>query len=247
VTIDLNCDLGEGTGSDDELMPLVTSANIACGAYAGDEATMRATVRLARRHRVAIGAHPGFADRANFGRREQTLNPADARDLVRDQVAALRRIAIEEGAAIGHVKLHGAFYNQTARDADLALAVHEAVIEAGVPALMVPASSVQERISRARGCLRAVAEVFADRAYQPDGSLASRAIPGAVITDEAAAVAQVARLVREGKVRAITGADISLRGETVCLHGDGIRAVAFARRLREALAEMGVEVKAFSS
>ena len=247
MTIDLNCDLGEGVGSDDELMPLVTSANIACGAHAGDETTMRATVRLARRHRVAIGAHPGFADRVNFGRREQVLTPEEARDLVRYQVSALQRIAIEEGTAIGHVKLHGAFYNPVARDADLALAVHEAVCEAGVPALMVPASSVQERISRARVGLRVVAEVFADRGYQPDGSLASRAIPGAVIADEAAAVAQVARLVREGKVRAITGADISLRGETVCLHGDGIRAVAFARRLREALAEMAVEVKAFSS
>jgi UPF0271 protein len=247
VTIDLNCDLGEGVGSDDELMPLVTSANIACGAHAGDEVTMRATVRLALLHRVAIGAHPGFADRVNFGRREQSLNRAEARELVLGQVAKLQRIAAGEGAVVTYVKLHGAFYNQTARDADLALAVHEAVIEAGVPALMVPASSVQERISRAQGGLRAVAEVFADRAYQPDGSLASRAIPGAVIADEAAAVAQVARLVREGKVRAITGADISLRGETVCLHGDGIRAVAFARRLREALAEMGVEVKAFSS
>lgn len=247
MTIDLNCDLGEGAGSEDELMPLVSSANIACGAHAGDEATMRATVRLARRHRVAIGAHPGFADRVNFGRLEQPVTPLDARNLVRDQVAALRRIAVEEGAVVGHVKLHGAFYNQVARDADLALAVHEAVHEAGVPALMVPASSVQERISRARGGLRVVAEVFADRAYQPDGSLASRAIPGAVIADEAAAVAQVARLVRERKVRAITGVDISLRGETVCLHGDGIRAVAFARRLREALAEMGVEVKAFAS
>ena len=247
MTIDLNCDLGEGAGSDDELMALVTSANIACGAHAGDGATMRATVRLARRHRVAIGAHPGFADRVNFGRLERVLTAAEARDLVRYQVSALQRIAVEEGAAIGHVKLHGAFYNQTARDADLALAVHEAVCEAGVPALMVPASSVQERISRARGGLRVVAEVFADRAYRPDGSLAPRTLPGAVIADEAVAVAQVIRLVREGKVRAITGADISLGGETVCLHGDGIRAVAFARRLREALAAIGVEVMAFAS
>ncbi|MFM9080194.1 MAG: 5-oxoprolinase subunit PxpA [Opitutaceae bacterium] len=247
MTIDLNCDLGEGAGRDAELMPLVTSANIACGAHAGDETTMRATVRLARRHGVAIGAHPGFADRANFGRLEQALSPVEARELVLGQVAAIRCSAAGEGAVVTHVKLHGAFYNQTARDAGLAAAVHEAVIETGVPALMVPAASVQERISLERGGLRVVAEVFADRAYRADGSLAPRTLPGAVIDDEAVAVAQVGRLVRDGRVRAITGEEIILRGETVCLHGDGVRAVAFAGRLREALAARGVEVRAFAS
>ena len=246
MTIDLNCDLGEGAGRDVELMPLVTSANIACGAHAGDEPSMRAAVRLARRHGVAIGAHPGFADRSGFGRREQALTPAEARELVLTQVSVLRRIAAEEGCAFGHVKLHGAFYNQAARDPVLAEAVHAAVLEAGVPALLVPASSVQERISRERGGLAVVAEVFADRAYLADGSLAPRALPGAVIGDEATAVRQVARLVREGRVRAITGEDVLLRGGTVCLHGDGVRAVEFARRLREALTAMSVEVKAFS-
>ena len=157
MTIDLNCDLGEGAGRDAELMPLVTSANIACGAHAGDKATMRATVRLALLHGVAIGAHPGFADRANFGRSEQALDPAEARELVLGQVAELQRIAAREGAVVSHVKLHGAFYNQTAGDVDLATAVHDAVIEAGVPALMVPAASVQERVSRERGGLRVVA------------------------------------------------------------------------------------------
>ncbi len=245
MTIDLNCDLGEGAGRDAELMPWVTTVNIACGAHAGDEATMRATLRLADRHGVAAGAHPGFADRADFGRREWPVHAGEVAALVRGQVAELRRIAAEEGVAVGHVKLHGALYNQVARDPGLAVAVHDAVRETGVQALVVPAASVQEEVSRARGGLRVVAEVFADRAYRADGSLAPRSRPGAVIADEAAVVAQVLRLAREGRVRAITGEDVLLRGETVCLHGDGPRADGFARLLREALAAAHVEVRAF--
>ena len=245
MMIDLNCDLGEGAGRDAELMPWVTTANIACGAHAGDEATMRATLRLARRHGVAAGAHPGFADPAEFGRRELPVTSREAAELVRAQVGALRRLAAEEGIGIGHVKLHGALYNQVARDPELAGAVHDVVREAGVPALVVPAASVQEEVSRARGGLRVVPEVFADRAYRADGSLAPRALPGAVIADESIAVAQVLRLALEGRVRAITGEDIVLRGETVCVHGDGSRAEIFARLLREALAAAGVEVRAF--
>ena len=170
----------------------------------------------------------------------------EVRALVSGQVAALRRIADEECVKIGHVKLHGALYNQAARDTALAGAVHEAVRAAGVPALLVPAGSVQERVSRGLAEVRVVAEVFADRAYRADGSLAPRTSPGALITDEESAVAQVLRLVREGKVRALSGEDVVLRGETVCLHGDGPRAVVFARRLREALREAGVEVEAFA-
>ena len=246
MTIDLNCDLGEGAGRDAELMALVTTANVACGAHAGDDDTMRATVRLAREHGVAVGAHPGFPDRADFGRRERPVSADEVRALVSGQVAALRRIAGEECVKIGHVKLHGALYNQAARDTALAGAVHEAVRAAGVPALLVPAGSVQERVSRGLAEVRVVAEVFADRAYRADGSLAPRTSPGALITDEESAVAQVLRLVREGKVRALSGEDVVLRGETVCLHGDGPRAVVFARRLREALREAGVEVEAFA-
>ena len=245
MMMDLNCDLGEGAGRDAELMPWVTTVNIACGGHAGDEATMRTTLQLARRHGVAAGAHPGFADPANFGRRERPVSAAEAAELVRDQVAVLRRIAADEGVEIGHVKLHGALYNQVARDPGLAVAVHDAVRETGVPALVVPAASVQEGVSRARGGLRVVAEVFADRAYRADGTLAPRGLPGAVIADEATAVAQVLRLAREGRVRASTGEDVVLRGETVCLHGDGPRADVFARLLREGLAAAGVEVRTF--
>ena len=247
MTIDLNCDLGEGAGHDAELMALVTTANIAGGGHAGDEETMRASVRLAREHGVSVGAHPGFADRANFGRREQPVTAEQVRALVASQVESLRRIAADEGVVLGHVKLHGALYNQVGRDAALAVAAHEAVVSSGVRALLVPAGSVQEAVSRRLGGLRVVAEVFADRAYLADGSLAPRTIPGAVLADEAAAAAQVIRFVREGRVRALTGQDIPLQGETVCLHGDGPRAVAFARRLRAVLREAGVAVRAFAS
>ncbi|MBA3849852.1 MAG: LamB/YcsF family protein [Opitutus sp.] len=242
--IDLNCDLGEGAGHDAELMPLITSANIACGAHAGDEATMRATVGLALRHGVAIGAHPGFADRGNFGRRELPLSPRESGNLVLEQTRRLQALAQEAGARVTHVKPHGALYNLSARDAAVARAIAAAVHECD-PRLMLfgLAGSWSLTAARERG-LRAAGEVFADRAYEPDGSLTPRSRADALIADEAACVAQVLRLVCEGRVRSVSGADVAIAADTVCLHGDGAHAVAFARRLRTALADAGVEVKA---
>lgn len=236
-TIDLNCDLGEGGGRDAELMPLITSANIACGAHAGDEATMRATVALAQRQGVAIGAHPGFADRENFGRRELALAPEEIRALVTRQVEALRALA-----PLRHVKAHGALYNLAARDAAVAAAIAEAVAACD-PRLRLFAlsGSVQARVGEARG-LRVAHEVFADRTYQRDGSLTPRSRPDALIHDEAAAVAQVLRMMREGVVRATDGTEVPIRADTICVHGDGPRAVEFARRLRRELRAAGVEI-----
>ena len=239
-SIDLNCDLGEGAGHDAELMPLITSANIACGAHAGDEATMRTTVDLAQRHGVAIGAHPGFADRENFGRVEQPLTGAEAVKLVLEQIGRLQSVA---GEALRHVKLHGALYNQVARDVVLAAAVADGLAQqAKGLTVFALAGSVFERCARERG-LRVASEVFGDRTYQADGSLTPRNQPGALITDESAAVTQVLRMVREGKVRATDGTDIAIQADTVCLHGDGPQAVVFARRLRRALSEAGIEVR----
>jgi UPF0271 protein len=246
TAIDFNCDLGEGAGHDEALMPLITSASIACGGHAGDETTMRATVRLARRHRVAIGAHPGFADREHFGRREQVLSPREVVALVRSQVETLRRIAQEEGALVTHVKPHGALYNLAARDATIADAIAEAV--AGVDAnlrLYGLAGSVSLQAGRARG-LRVAAEVFADRTYQADGSLTPRGRPDALLKNEADAVAQVVRMVREGRVRATDGTDVVVAADTLCLHGDGVEAVAFARGLRTAMSREGVCVEALT-
>lgn len=244
AVIDLNCDLGEGAGNDEALMPLITSANIACGAHAGDETTMRATVRLARRHGVAIGAHPGFADREHFGRREQVLAPREIVALVRGQVEALRRIAGEEGAAVTHVKPHGALYNLAARDAVVAKAVAEAVATLDMSLrLYGPAGSELLKAGREAG-LRVVAEVFADRTYQADGSLTPRGRPDAMHAGEAAAVGQVLRMLREGCVRATDGTDVIIAAETVCLHGDGPAAVEFAAGVRQALLAEGVVLRA---
>jgi len=240
-TIDLNCDLGEGAGQDAALMPLVSSANIACGAHAGDAATMAATVALARAHGTAIGAHPGFEDRENFGRTERAVTPAEAARLVAAQVAALAAIA---GPDLRHVKLHGALYNQTARDAALAAAVAER-LAADWPRLVVFALAGSEfaRAARARG-LAVAEEVFADRTYRADGALTARSRPDALIHDEETAVAQVRRMVLEGKVGSVDGTDAAVRADTVCVHGDGARATAFARRLREELDRCGVAVRA---
>ncbi len=242
--IDLNCDLGEGAGFDAELMSLITSANIACGAHAGDEATMRATVTLARAHGVAVGAHPGLVDRANFGRVERPLTGDEAARLVLGQVAALRAMA---GAELRHVKLHGALYNQVARDPRLAAAVAGALarVERGL-AVFALAGSEFERAARREG-LRVAAEVFADRTYQADGSLTPRSRSDALFADADAAVAQVLRLLREGVVRATDGTEVRLTADTVCLHGDGAQAVEFARRLCWELQAAGIAVKPFGT
>lgn len=248
LIIDLNCDLGEGAGQDETLMPLITSANIACGAHAGDVATMRATVRLAQRHGVRVGAHPGFEDRVNFGRVEMPVTPAEVTALVRGQFAALRQVAAMQGAAVGHVKLHGALYNQTARDPALAAAVLAALRELSPrPVLVALAGSVLERLARETDGIAVVAEVFADRTYQADGALTPRSRPDALIEDPARAVAQVLRMVREGKVRATDGTDVAIRADTICLHGDGAHAVEFAQRLRKELAAADIVVRAFAA
>lgn len=245
--IDLNCDLGEGAGQDAALMPLITSANIACGAHAGDEATMRATVALAVRHGVAIGAHPGFADRENFGRRELALSPKEIMQLVVEQTRALQRVAAEQGGRVVHVKPHGALYNLAARDTVVARAVAEGVRACGADLVLFGlAGSVSLTAAAAVG-LRVASEVFADRTYQADGKLTPRPRPDALITDEAAAVAQVLRFVRDGRVRAKDGSDVAVRADTVCLHGDGAHAVEFAQRLRRELDAAGVAVEAIAS
>lgn len=246
MRIDLNCDLGEGAGHDAELMPLVTSANIACGAHAGDEVTMCATVELALRQGVAIGAHPGFADREHFGRRELPVTPEEVFQLVLAQIRALQRVAVAAGARVGHVKLHGALYNLAARDAAIAEAAAYAVRDAG-PELVWFALAGSAHVAAGRECgLTVASEVFADRTYQADGALTPRSRADALIADEDVAVAQVLRMVREGKVRATTGADVAIAADTVCLHGDGEHAVAFARRLRAELAAAGVAVRSFA-
>ena len=244
AVIDLNCDLGEGGDADAELMSLISSVNIACGAHAGDPATMRATVQAALRHGVAIGAHPGFADRAAFGRRELALTPAEIVSLVQAQIVALCAVATREGARVTHVKPHGALYNLAARDATVAAAVARAVAQVDASLCLYALAGGQLLAAgRAHG-LRVAAEVFADRSYQADGSLTLRDRPGAVLADPTDATAQVLRLVQHGVVRATCGVDVALAADTVCLHGDGAGAVSFARAIRTGLREAGVVLRA---
>ena len=230
MNIDLNCDLGEGAAHDADLMPLISSANIACGAHAGDEATMRRTLALARQHGVAAGAHPGYRDRANFGRIELALAPADGLQLVTEQLRTLQRVAGEMGIPLAHVKPHGALYNQAARDPVLADAIATAVQSVDPHLILFGlAGSALLRAGQTRG-LRTAAEIFADRRYQPDGSLIPRTHPDALISDPAEACAQALRLLRAG------------RADTLCIHGDGPGAVVFARTLRAALQAAGIQI-----
>jgi UPF0271 protein len=247
--IDLNCDMGEGYGAwplgqDEALLDLVTSANIACGFHAGDPATMARTVRWAVAKGVALGAHPSLPDLQGFGRRAMAVSPAEVRDLVLYQLGALDAFARAAGGRLRHLKAHGALYNMAARDRALADAIAGAVRDFD-PALVLVGLSGSEQIKAGQALgLACASEVFADRGYEPDGSLTPRGRPDAMIEDEDLAVARVLRMVREGRVASRTGADVPLQADTVCIHGDQPKALAFARRLREALAAAGVEVLA---
>lgn len=242
-TIDLNADVGEGMATDAALIPLVSSVNIACGAHAGDAATMRSTVRLALAHGVAIGAHPGFDDREHFGRRELALADDVLHTLVHRQVMALRQIAAEEGGAVTHVKPHGALYNMAARDPRMAHIIATAIREID-PALVLVGLAGSASLTAARDAgLRVAAEAFADRTYRADGSLTARTRPDALHTSDEAAVAQVMTLLTDGTVRSVDGPLVAVQADTICLHGDGPRAIPFARALREALAHGGVQIR----
>jgi 5-oxoprolinase (ATP-hydrolysing) subunit A len=242
--IDLNCDLGEGTGHDAALMPLITSANVACGAHAGNLETMIETVELAARHRVMVGAHPGYFDLENFGRVERAIAPAEAARLVMMQIEQLFEVA---GSRLRHVKLHGALYNQVSRDPLLADTVVSDLARLWPDLILYAlAGSQLARAASARG-LRVAEEVFADRTYQRDGSLTPRSEPNALIVDEDLMVKHVLSMLQKGVVRTIDGAEVPIVAETVCLHGDGPRAISFAERLRRELAVAGITVKAFGA
>ena len=247
--VDLNCDMGESfgpwrLGQDEALLDQVSSANIACGWHAGDPATMARTVQAALARGVALGAHPGLPDLQGFGRRELALSADEARGLTLHQVGALDAFARAAGGRLRHVKPHGALYNMAARDPRLAAAVAGAVRDFD-PGLVLVGLSGSELIKAGRDAgLACASEVFADRGYEPDGSLTPRGRPGAMIEDEAQAVARVLRMVLEGKVAGRDGADLAIRADTVCIHGDQPQALAFARRLRAALEGAGVAVQA---
>ncbi|WP_436857075.1 5-oxoprolinase subunit PxpA [Citrobacter tructae] len=244
MKIDLNADLGEGCASDAELLKLVTSANIACGFHAGDAQTMLASVREALKNGVAIGAHPSFPDRDNFGRTAMTLPPETVYAQTLYQIGALAAIAKAEGGVMRHVKPHGMLYNQAAKDPQLADAIAKAVHACNPHLILVGLAGSELIRAGERYGLSTRQEVFADRGYLADGSLVPRNQPGAMIEDEEQSLAQTLGMVETGRVKSLSGEWASVVAQTVCLHGDGEHALAFARRLRAAFAERNIAIVA---
>jgi UPF0271 protein len=243
VQIDLNADVGEGIGDDVGVVPLVSSANVACGFHAGNPLLMRSTVRLARRHGVAVGAHPGFHDVEGFGRRDMHLTTAELENLLAYQIGALAAVAALEGGRISHVKPHGALYNMAARDADMAGAIARAV-RAVDPALVLFGLSGSQLIAAGeRSGLRVASEVFADRGYRADGSLAPRGTAGAILTDPADVARRAVRMAKGEGVTAVDGTTIRVVADTICIHGDTPGAAPLAAAVRAALQAASIDVR----
>jgi len=244
MIVDLNADLGEGAGHDDELLALVTSANIACGFHAGDADTMRHSIDAACSRNVAVGAHPSLFDRENFGRKELPVKTSEVFDAVVYQLGIFQAIAEAAGVRPNHVKPHGALYNMAARDEQLADAIARAVASVDPKLIFfAPVRSALARAGEARG-LQIAHEVFADRNYCRNGSLVSRSRSDALLHDPSEAAPRVLRMLREGKVRSVDGVDVDVRAETICLHGDNPEAVDFARTLRSQLESEDVAFRA---
>jgi UPF0271 protein len=244
MIVDLNADLGEGAGHDDELLALVTSANIACGFHAGDADTMRQSIEAARARNVAVGAHPSLFDRENFGRKELPVKPDEIFDAVVYQLGIFQAIAEAAGVRPNHVKPHGALYNMAVRDEQLANAIARATASVDQDLILfAPQNTALARAGEKSG-LQIAHEVFADRNYLSNGQLVPRSRPDALLHDPAEAAPRVLRMLREGKVRSVDGMDVDVRAETICLHGDNPEAVEFARALRARLEKEGVTVRA---
>lgn len=248
--VDLNCDLGESfgayqIGNDEEILNFVTSVNVACGFHAGDASVMRKTVKLALEKKVKIGAHPGLQDLIGFGRRNMNISPQEAYDIVIYQIGALHGFLQSEGGSMQHIKPHGALYNMAAKNKELATAIAEAVYKVN-PELILFGLSGSELIQAGQEIgLKTASEVFADRTYQLDGSLTSRKEKNAFVENDDAAVAQVIRMVKEGKVLSQQGTDISLKADTICIHGDGPHALTFAQHVKKSLELSDITVESF--
>lgn len=242
--VDINCDLGEGYNNDEVIMPFISSASIACGYHAGDENTMRKTVDLCIKYGVAIGAHPSFPDKENFGRTEMNIPVNEVYQLVSDQIIHLSNIAKEKITRLHHVKPHGALYNMAAKNSLLAATIAKAVKYID-PSLILFGLANSYSISEAKKIgLKTASEVFADRNYEDDGSLTSRKLPNALIEDPDEAIARVLQMIKTKTVRSVSGKLISINAETICIHGDGTHAVEFAKTIYQQLKQASIEIKA---
>lgn len=245
--VDLNSDLGESFGNyklgmDDKIIPLITSANMACGFHASDPHVMAKTVRMAAEAGTRIGAHPGYPDLMGFGRRNMSVTPSEAEDYVMYQLGALYGFCKANGVAIQHVKPHGALYNMAAKDYKLAEGICRAIKKFDDKLIVLALSGGELAHAAADMGLPVALEVFADRAYEEDGSLVNRRKEGAMITDENLAIKRVVRMIKEGKVETITGKDIDIQADSVCVHGDGAKALLFVEKIRETLTAEGIKI-----
>lgn len=247
--VDLNCDLGESFGryqlsEQADILKYVTSANVACGFHAGDPSVMRQTVEMALENDVKIGAHPGLPDLVGFGRRNMAITPQEAYDMVVYQIGALQGVLATFRATMQHVKPHGALYNMAAKDQELAAAIAQAVYDVSPSFILFGLAGSELTKAGEKIGLRTAHEVFADRTYQADGSLTSRSEENALITNDEEAIAQVVRMVKEGKVRSVQQQDVALLAHTICIHGDGEHALTFAKNILDALTNNEVAVRA---
>lgn len=245
--VDLNSDLGESfgrytLGMDDRVIPLISSANVACGYHASDPVVMEKTIAMAKEAGIRVGAHPGYPDLMGFGRRNMNVSPAEAKAYILYQLGALDAFCRANGMKLQHVKPHGAFYNMAAKDYTLAKSICEGIAAFDRNLIVLALSGGELARAAADMGLRTAQEVFADRAYEEDGTLVDRRKEGAMVTDEDVAIARVIRMVKEGKVTAITGRDIDIRADSVCVHGDGVKALAFVEKIRARLTEEGVTI-----
>jgi len=242
--IDLNCDMGEGYTTDALIMPLISSANIACGYHAGGGELMRETIRLAIQHGVAIGAHPSFDDKEGFGRREMQLSSDEIYQIVLDQLNIIRKAAEEEGSSLHHVKPHGALYNMAAKDAKIADAISRAIKTIDPFLILYGLPNSASEISAAQYGLRFYREVFSDRTYTDERMLTPRTQPNAMIETAEESVAQVLQIILQETVISTSGRKISMKADTVCIHGDGEQAVEFAQMINKALHQNNITISA---
>jgi len=248
-TVDLNCDLGESFGAytigmDESIIPLISSANVACGLHAGDPSVMSRTVALCKANGVSVGAHPGFPDLQGFGRRNMNMSPSDVKAIMTYQIGALDAFCKSQNVALRHVKPHGALYNMAAKDEALAKAICQAIYEYDKKLILVGLSGSKMLTEAEKAGLPYAAEVFADRAYEDDGSLVARGKQGAMITDEDEAVERLVGMIKDRRVKSINGNWIELCPQSVCVHGDSEKALLFVKKIRSVFASEGIEIKA---
>lgn len=243
MQVDLNCDLGEGMNTDEQIIPLISSANIACGFHAGDVDTMKRTIACCLQHGVAIGAHPSWPDKENFGRKEMRLSTGELATILTEQLNILSQLAKEQGSKLHHVKPHGALYNQSAKDKTIAATIAKAVKDFDASLVLFGLSGSYSITEAEKLGLKTASEVFADRTYLDDGSLTPRFQPNALIEDESKAVEQALQMITQQTVTSTTGKNISLIADTICIHGDGANAVAFAKAISLALKQNHIDIK----